>query len=69
MWHVVNRKILSDNLCCASKPIFSVGTSHTVVSVLPRVPELCLSFGEDSPSGVIPFRLDDVFKGAEEKAQ
>ncbi|PBK91215.1 hypothetical protein ARMGADRAFT_1081999 [Armillaria gallica] len=59
----------SEDKKLAKKPIFSVGTSHTVVSVLPRVPELCLSFGEDSPSNVIPFRLDDVLKGDEDKAQ
>ncbi|KAK0493764.1 hypothetical protein EDD18DRAFT_1107752 [Armillaria luteobubalina] len=53
-------------------PIFSVGRSCTVVCVLPRVPEMCISFGEDSPSNVIPFtlvRLNDILKGNLEKAQ
>ncbi|SJL18313.1 uncharacterized protein ARMOST_21899 [Armillaria ostoyae] len=51
------------------RPIFSVGQSCTVVSMLPRVPEMSLSFGEDSPSLVIPFMLKDVLKGDEEKAE
>ncbi len=56
-------------LISTSQPKLVVGASGRTVSVLPRVKEMALVFGQHDPSPVVPFYLNDVLRGNPSRAE
>ncbi len=46
-----------------------MGPHARLVSVLPRIPERWIAFGESEPSKVVPFGLKAVLEGNEDKTR